>query len=80
MSKYRDIDVDASPDIARVTKLRIRILETGGPGYIIAQRAGFQPSRLSEYVLGKKAIPTKHLVRLCQVLQCDPDDIIGWAE
>lgn len=64
----------------RVTKLRLRILETGGPAYIVAARAGFSPSRMSEYILGHKAIPVRHLVPLCEVLRCDPDDVIGWAE
>lgn len=63
---------------APITKLRLRILETGGPAYMVAARAGFSASRMSEYVLGHKPIPPKHLVALCQVLRCDPDDIVGW--
>lgn len=66
--------------IAPVTKLRMRVLETGGPAYMIAARAGFSASRMSEYVLGHKDIPVKHLVKLCEVLRCDPDDVVGWAE
>lgn len=65
---------------APVTKLRIRILETGGPAYIIAARCGFSPSRMSEYTMGTKAIPFKHLVALCKVLRCDPEDVVGWTE
>lgn len=63
-----------------VTKLRLRILETGGPAYMVAARCGFSPSRMSEYILGHKEIPVKHLVKLCEVLDCDPDDVVGWAE
>lgn len=64
----------------KVTKLRLRILETGGPAYMVAARCGFSPSRMSEYILGRKAIPFKHLVPLCEVLKCDPDEVTGWAE
>lgn len=67
-------------DTAPVTKLRLRILETGGPAYMVAARAGFSPSRMSEYILGRRKIPFKHLVPLCEVLQCDPDDIVGMVE
>lgn len=63
---------------ARVTKLRIRILETGGPAYIVAARCGFSPSRMSEYVLGRREIPAKHVMALCEVLRCNPDDVVGW--
>lgn len=63
----------------QVTKLRLRVLETGGPAYIVAARAGFSPSRMSEYVLGRREIPAKHLVPLCEVLQCDPEDVVGLA-
>lgn len=71
---------DARASTVPITKLRLRILETGGPAYIVAAHCGFSPSRMSEYVLGRKTIPPKHLIALCQVLRCDPDDVTGWAE
>jgi len=63
-----------------ISKLRLRCLEIGGPQYMIAARAGMPPSRLSEYILLQKDIPAHHVVALCRVLECEPEDIIGEAE
>ena len=63
-----------------ISKLRLKLLEVGGPQYMIAARAGMAPSRLSEYVLLQKDIPFHHLVSLCRVLNCEPDDITGPTE
>lgn len=76
----RDLDEGITNETPQITKLRLRILETGGPAYMVAARAGFSASRMSEYVLGRKQIPPKHVVPLCEVLRCDPEDIVGWAE
>lgn len=65
---------------APITKLRKKMLEIGGPAYRVAERAGFPASRMSEYTLGRKPIPVKHLVALCRVFNCDPEDITGWAD
>lgn len=63
------------------TKLRAVLLEPQNrPNYYIAVQAGMAPSRLSEYALGKRAIPPHHLIRLCEVLRCNPDDILGAYE
>lgn len=62
-----------------ISKLRMKILDEGGPQYMIAARAGISPSRLSEYVLMQRRIPPHHLVALCRVLKCNPEDIIGLA-
>jgi DNA-binding Xre family transcriptional regulator len=47
------------------------------PNYFVAVACGMAPSRLSEYALGKRAIPAHHVIRLCEVLKCNPDDILG---
>lgn len=60
-----------------MSKLRLKLLEVGGPQYIIAARAGMAPSRLSQYVLLQKEIPLHHLAGLCRVLECEPEDIVG---
>lgn len=75
-----DIDEKVLADQAKITKLRLRILETGGPAYMVAARCGFSPSRMSEYILGRREIPVKHLVPLCDVLKCEPEDVVGWVE
>lgn len=63
-----------------LSKLRLKCMEMGGPQYMIAALAGMSPSRLSEYILGHRDIPQHHLVGLCRVFQCEPDDIIGEAD
>lgn len=47
---------------------------------MIAARAGMPPSRLSEYILQQREIPPHHLISLCQVLNCEPEDIVGLVE
>ena len=63
-----------------LSKLKLKCMEQGGPQYMIAALAGLSPSRLSEYVLLQKEIPGHHLVALCRVLGCEPEDIMGVAE
>ena len=63
-----------------ITNLRCRILETGVSQYRIAGAAKIHPSVLSKYALGLVDIPPRHVVPLCEVLRCDPDDIEGWAD
>lgn len=60
-----------------MSKLRLKLLEVGGPQYIIAARAGMAPARLSDYVMMRKDIPLHHLAGLCRVLECEPEDILG---
>lgn len=63
------------------TKLRALLLEPQNrPNYYVAVAAGMAPSRLSEYALGKRIIPAHHMIRLCEVLKCQPDDIMGELE
>lgn len=63
-----------------VTKLRLALLKCGAPQYMIAARAGMPPSRVSEYALGHKPIPTHHLLALARVLQRNPADLVGEAD
>jgi len=65
----------------RETKLReILIRPQNRPNYQIAAQAALSPSRLSEYAWGRRPIPPHHLLRLCEVLKCSPDEIVGYAE
>lgn len=63
-----------------VTKLRLALLNTDAPQYMIAALAGMSPSRVSEYALGKKPIPTHHLLALARVLKKNPSDLVGEAD
>lgn len=64
----------------RVTKLRIKVLATTHPQYQIAALAGIHPSTFSRYVKGLQPILDKHLIALCDLFNCEPEDIIGWED
>lgn len=63
-----------------VTKIRMRLLEDGRPQYLIGALVGVSPSRISEYALGSRQIPTRHIYRLCEVLQCNVEDLLGYED
>jgi DNA-binding Xre family transcriptional regulator len=58
----------------------MRMLEDGRPQYIIAAEIGVSPARVSEYALGRRAIPTNHIYSLVHVLQCNVEDILGYED
>ena len=58
----------------------MKVLEAGIPQYVIGSMAGIHHSRMSEYCLMQKPIKDDHLLSLCIVLDCAPDDIIGEAD
>ena len=64
----------------RLTKLRERLLSIPHPQYQIAALAGIHPSKLSMYARGEKDMSAKHLLALCHILHCEPEDIVGWTE
>lgn len=63
-----------------VSKLAMRLLEINAPHSVVAELAGFPKTRLSEYKHGKRPIPIKHVIALCEVLKCEPSDIVGFEE
>jgi DNA-binding Xre family transcriptional regulator len=63
-----------------ITKIRMRLLEDGRPQYVIAAMVGVSPARISEYCLGKRSIPTQHIYSLVQVLGCNVQDLLGYAD
>lgn len=63
-----------------VSKLRLKILATNTPQYIIGSLAGIHHSRMSEYCLMQRPIPPHHLLALCEVLDCEPDELLGIAD
>jgi transcriptional regulator with XRE-family HTH domain len=65
-------------DTRPYTKLRVLLLRPEArPNYVLAARLGVAPSRLSDWSLGKRVIPTDKLMMLCEILRVAPDDIIG---
>lgn len=67
----------AVDEFGQITKLSVIIQSFPLPGYQIAAMAGMPQPRLSEYSLGKKAIPIHHLIALSEVFELDPEDIVG---
>lgn len=61
-----------------VTKMRIRLLEDGRPQYQIAADLGIPPSRLSEYALGSRNIPTHRIYDFVRLWGCGVEDILGY--
>lgn len=55
-------------------------MEDGRPQYMIAADLGVSPSRLSEYALGNRAIPQYRVFRFCEVLKCNPHELLGFAD
>jgi DNA-binding Xre family transcriptional regulator len=73
--------VDTYPsESIHVTKLRVKVLSVPQPQYQIAALAGIHPSIMSMYVRGEKPIRDKHLIALCELFRCEPDDIMGWID
>lgn len=48
--------------------------------YEISGQAKIAYSTLRDYVDGKKPISHKHLINLCELFDCDPDELIGLNE
>lgn len=63
----------------RVTKLQIALLDWHGPRYMIAHALGIAPPRLTEWQMGRKEIPTRHVIALSRILKRNPEDLVGFA-
>ena len=63
-----------------VTRLMLKCMSVQQPNYQIAAAAGLHPTTLSQYSRGKKDISAKHLIALCRLFECEPDDLIGTIE
>jgi DNA-binding Xre family transcriptional regulator len=67
-----------------VTRLQLRLAERFGVWptrqYDIARRLGIYPSRLSEYVQGRRETRWHVQMDLCVLLECSPGDILGIAD
>ena len=64
----------------KITKLQFKLLSIQQPNYQIAAAANIHPTTLSLYARGQKAISNKHLISLCKLFECEPDELIGMQE
>lgn len=74
MSKAR------SGDRVVITKLMLKLLSVEQPNYIIGAAAHIHPTTLSHYARGRREISSRHLVALCKLFECEPDEILGEVE
>jgi len=56
----------------QMTMLRLRVSNKE-----LATKCGFPIPRVSDYIHGVRAIPPRHLILMCKVLECSPEDIMG---
>lgn len=63
-----------------ITKLQLKLQAQSKPAYIVGAACGIHPTTLSFYARGIKAISAKHLVALCELFECEPEDILGTIE
>lgn len=66
-----------SGDRVVVTKLMLKLQTTSQPNYIVGASCGIHPTTLSYYARGIRPISAKHLIALCKLFQCEPDELIG---
>ncbi len=64
----------------KITKLRLRMMEDPRPQYVIAAAACISPARLSQFAMGVRPIPQYRVYALCEVLECNPEDLLGFAD
>ena len=63
-----------------IPRIALRSMEYVAPDYLIAEAIKVAPSRYSNWCLGRRPVRSSVLFRLSLIFQCDPRDIIGWAE
>lgn len=63
-----------------ITKLMLKLMRVEQPNYQIAAAAHIHPTTLSQYARGQKPISARHLIALCKLFACQPDDLIGDVE
>ena len=61
-------------------RLRERAKELGLPDAEIARRAGLQEARYNHYVNARREPDLRTLVRICEVLDLTPNDLLGFGD
>jgi hypothetical protein len=65
-----------------ITKLQLKLQSQNEPAYVVGAACNprIHPTTLSFYARGIKPISAKHVVALCQLFECEPEDILGTIE
>ena len=79
MTSSMSLSLESLPP-QRVTKLKLMLMRVPQPQYQVAALAGIHPSVMSMYSRGEKPIRDKHLITLCDLFRCEPEDILGWED
>ncbi len=66
-----------SGDRVVITKLMLKLQTTSQANYVIGASCGIHPTTLSLYARGQKDISPKHLIALCKLFECEPEEILG---
>jgi len=66
-----------SRKVTTKSKLGARITAAGLTGVETARRARIHPVTVSRYCAMRKPIPPHHLMKLAEVLECEPEEIAG---
>lgn len=74
------LSVSSDSQRSTISRLHKRIIELDVPANVIAEKAGIKQTRLSEYRHNKRKMPMGTVIVLCEVLQCEPEDIMGDVE
>lgn len=58
-------------------RLQSTLMRSGLSQKELAKRCGFPAPRVSDYIHGVRPIPPRHLILICTVLKCSPEEILG---
>ena len=58
------------------SRLREMIARSGAPMYRVAALASIDPSTLSKYANRRMPIRHNHMLSLCNVFECEPEDLL----
>jgi DNA-binding Xre family transcriptional regulator len=62
----------------KITKLRRLQIESGMTNTAFAAKCGIHTFAFSKYANGDKDITVKHLRFICQALNLQPEQVLGW--
>jgi DNA-binding Xre family transcriptional regulator len=66
-----------SGDRVVITKLMLKLQTAKQPNYVVGAACGIHPTTLSFYSRGLKPISAKHLIALCKLFECEPEELVG---
>ena len=62
------------------TNFQATLVRSGRTQVDVARHLGTSKSHVSEWARGDRDVPVRHVVPLCHLLRCNPDDLVGWTD